>query len=476
MLNIKFSLRGSAILSLALVSSSLSIAASDGRSVDWKAQQAEILDRYSKLIQIDTTSPPGNETRAAEYLKQVLDSEGIPAQILALEPGRGNVLARLKGNGSKKPILLMGHLDTVGVQKEKWTVDPFSALRKAGYIYGRGTIDDKDKVTSALMVMLLLKRMNVPLDRDVIFLGEAGEEGGANVGIGFMVNQHWSEIDCEYAITEGGSMSARDGKVRTVEIATTEKVPRGVKLVAHGQSGHGSRPRLDNPLIHLSQAVAMVSTNQPPMRLNDTTRTYFERLATISSPDEAFRYNHISDPAHSAEIQAYFAEHEPNHYSILRTSVVPTILKAGFRSNVIPSEAEATLDIRALPDEDMPNFYDGMKKMIDDPNVEVVPNRMGGREPGKPSGIDSELFRSFEAAQKSMFPGAITLPSMLTGATDNAQLRGKGVQAYGFGPIVEEKDVTIGAAHTDDERLAEASLYQEVEFLWRSVLPLIASK
>src|ERR1700712_2881319 len=185
MLKTIFFLRGRGVLSPALVSSSLSIAASDRMSVDWKAQQAEILDRYSKLIQIDTTSPPGNETRAAEYLKQVLDGEGIPAQILALEPGRGNVLARLKGNGSKKPILLMGHLDTVGVQKEKWTVDPFSALRKAGYIYGRGTIDDKDKVTSALTVMLLLKRMNVPLDRDVIFLGEAGEEGGANVGIGF---------------------------------------------------------------------------------------------------------------------------------------------------------------------------------------------------------------------------------------------------------------------------------------------------
>jgi acetylornithine deacetylase/succinyl-diaminopimelate desuccinylase-like protein len=467
-----------ASLLLALISSAASIFAADQVPVDWKAQQAEIFDHYSKLIGIDTTSPPGNETRAAEYVKQVLESEGIPAQILTLEAGRGNVVARLKGNGSKKPLLLMGHLDTVGVQKEKWTVDPFSALRKGGYVYGRGTIDDKDKVTSALTVMLLLKRMKVPLDRDVIFLGEAGEEGGANVGIGFMVNQHWNEIECEYAITEGGSMSSRDGKVRTVEIATTEKVPRGVKLIAHGQSGHGSRPRLDNPLIHLSEAVAQVSTNQPPMRLNDTTRTYFERLATISSPDEAFRYNHISDPAHSAGIQTYFAEHEPNHYSILRTSVVPTILKAGFRSNVIPSaaEAEATLDIRALPDEDMPKFYETMRKMISDPNVEVVPNRMGGREPGKPSGIDNELFHSFEAAQKTMFPGAITLPSMLTGATDNAQLRAKGVQAYGFGPIVDEKDVTIGAAHTDDERLAESSLYQEVEFLWRSVLPVVASR
>jgi acetylornithine deacetylase/succinyl-diaminopimelate desuccinylase-like protein len=318
--------------------------------------------------------------------------------------------------------------------------------------------------------------MKIPLDRDVIFLGEAGEEGGANVGIGFMVNQHWSEIECEYALTEGGAMTARDGKVRTVEIATTEKVPRGVRLVAHGQSGHGSRPRLDNPLVHLSEAVAKVAENQPPMRLSDTTRAYFERLATISTPEEAFRYNHLTDPAHTEEIQRYFAEHELTHYSILRTSVVPTILKAGFRSNVIPSEAEATLDIRALPDEDVNKLYEFLRKTINDPSVEIVANRAGGRQPGLPSRIDNEMFHSFEATQKLMYPGAVTLPSMLTGATDNAQLRAKGVQAYGFGPIVNEEDGTVGSAHTDDERLKEASLYGEVQFLWRSVVPVVAAK
>ncbi|HEY2015452.1 MAG TPA: M20/M25/M40 family metallo-hydrolase, partial [Bryobacteraceae bacterium] len=233
-----------------------SLFAADQYPVDWKQQQSEILEHYSNLIRIDTSSPPGNETKAAQYLKTVLEREGIPAQIYELEPGRGNVVARLKGNGSKKPLLVMGHLDVVGVQKEKWTVDPFAALRKDGYVYGRGSIDDKDKVTSALMTMLLLKRMKVPLDRDVIFLGEAGEEGGANVGIGFMVNQHWNDIECEIAITEGGSAMSRDGQVRTIEIATTEKVPRGVRLVAHGQAGHGSRPRLDNPLSHLAEAVA----------------------------------------------------------------------------------------------------------------------------------------------------------------------------------------------------------------------------
>ncbi len=164
-------------LTLLAALSACPLFSADKYAVDWKQQEAEIFEHYSSLIKIDTSNPPGNEVKAAEYLKGVLEKNGIAAQIYEMEPGRGNVVARLKGNGSKKPVLLMGHLDVVGVQREKWTVDPFAAIRKDGFVYGRGSIDDKDKVTSALTVMLLLKRMNVPLDRDVIFLAEAGEEG-----------------------------------------------------------------------------------------------------------------------------------------------------------------------------------------------------------------------------------------------------------------------------------------------------------
>jgi acetylornithine deacetylase/succinyl-diaminopimelate desuccinylase-like protein len=458
------------LLTISATFACTSILAAEKHPVDWKTLQPEILDYYSNLIRIDTSSPPGNETKAAEYLKKVLDRAGIPSQILEAETGRGNLLARLKGNGSKKPILLMAHLDVVGVQREKWTVDPFSAVRKNGYVYGRGSNDDKDKVTSVLTVMLLLKRLNVPLDRDVILLAEAGEEGTTSAGIDFMVNKHWDEIACEYALTEGGSASSRGGKVRTVEIATTEKRPISVRLVAHGSAGHGSMPRLDNAVVHLVAAVNKAATNQPPMRLIDTTRAYFERLAKVSAPADADRYLHITDPARAPEIDAYFARHELQHYSILRTSVVPTILKAGFRLNVIPSEAEATIDIRALPDEDVTKYYESLRKLINDPSIDIVPDRGIPRPAGPPSRIDTEMFHAFEAAQKEMFPDAVTLPSMLTGATDLAQLRAKGVQSYGFGPIVDEREVGgLGGAHGDDEHLIESSLYKEVEFLWNSV-------
>ena len=450
--------------------------AADPYSVDWSKVNPETLEHYTHLLRIDTTNPPGNESKAAEYVKSVLEHEGIPVELFALEPARANLVARLKGSGSKKPILVMGHLDTVGVQREKWSVDPFAAIRKDGFIYGRGAQDDKDNLTASLMVMLLLKRMNVALDRDVIFLAEAGEEGTSQVGMDFMVEQHWNEIACEYALAEGGYVSARNGKVRFVEITTTEKVPRALRLVAHGSAGHGSRPRPDNAIIRLAAAVAKFATWQPPTRLNDTTRAYFERLATISPPEEAWRYTHINDRDKAPEIERYFAEHELGHFSILRTSVSPTVIKGGFRSNVIPSEAEAYLDIRTLPDEDMEGLREQIRHVIADSNVDVLPAARAMRPSSSPSRIDTEMFQALERVQRRMFPGAITLPSMLTGATDMAQLRARGVQAYGFGPIVDDNDSGLGGAHTDDERLAEGSVEKLAEFLWYSVLETAAAK
>jgi len=368
----------------------------------------------------------------------------------------------------------MGHTDVVGVQREKWPVDPFAAIRKDGFIWGRGSSDDKPHVVSSLIVMLLLHRLHVPLDRDVIFVAEAGEEGTTGPGIDFLVSQHWNDIAAEFALAEGGQISWRDGQVRYVEITTTEKTPRRTRLVAHGVAGHGSVPRLDNPLLHLAAAVAKFQTWQPPMRLNDTTRAYFERLATISAPDDAYRYNHIADPAKTEEIQRYLLEHEQGNYSVLRTSVVPTIIQAGFRSNVIPSEATATLDVRALPDEDLSKLYDQMRRLINDPAVEILSTGTDQRVPSPPSRLDTDMFKALERTQKKMFPQAITVPAMLTGATDMAQLRAKGVQAYGFGPIVDENESKLHGAHSDQERLLESSIYSMVQFLWYTVLDIAA--
>jgi acetylornithine deacetylase/succinyl-diaminopimelate desuccinylase-like protein len=358
-------------------------------AIDWNQQKAEILRHYRALLQLDT-SPPGNEIRAVEYLKKVIEAEGIPTHTFAKDPNRPNLVARLKGNGSKRPVLIFAHTDTVGVQRDKWPVDPFAAVIQNGYVWGRGATDDKDKLATMLMTFLLLKRTGAPLERDVIFLAEPAEEADpSGVGINFMAKEHFDAIDAEFALTEGPGAVVENGRVTRVQITTGEKVPRRVRLVATGGSGHGSVPRPDNAVTHLSAAVVKIGTWQTPMRLNDTTRTYFEKLASVSPPDKAARYNGLLDPQRSGAIQSYLAEHEPVHYSMLRTSVVPTMLKAGIGPNVIPSEAEATIDLRALPDEDMPRFIEEMTKVIGDPAIKIVP-MFTEREPTAPSRQDTE--------------------------------------------------------------------------------------
>jgi acetylornithine deacetylase/succinyl-diaminopimelate desuccinylase-like protein len=437
------------------------------KGVDWERLRAEILERYRALVQIDSTS--GHETLVVDYLKKVLEAEGIPTKTFALNPSRANLVARLKGNGSRRPLLILAHTDVVGVQREKWPVDPFGAVMKDGYIWGRGSKDDKPVLTANLMTMLMLKRQGIALDRDVIFLAESGEEADLEgVGINFMVREHFDEIDAEFAMTEGGGADIENGRVARVNVGTAEKVPARVRLVASGTAGHGSVPRLDNPLIHLGAAVEKVGRWETPMRLNETTRTYFEKLAAISPPERASIYKALLDPKTAGGAQKYLREHAPGEYSMLRTSVVPTILKAGVGANVIPSEAEATLDIRALPDENIDAFYTELTKVIGDPAVRV--ERLPQTRPASAaSKLGTEMFQAMERVARTIYPAATVIPSMSTGASDMAQLRAQGIQSYGVGPASTEADQLNYPAHGDVERLAESSLYPFVQYVWTVV-------
>ena len=259
---------------LAIASSSMMVTAQSRREPDWRQLEPETLQHFQGLLRIDTTNPPGNETAAVDYLAKVLKAEGIPYEIFALEPSRANLVARLKGNGRKRPLLLMGHTDTVTVEPAKWTFPPFSATRDGGYIYGRGSLDDRPHVVAGLMTMIMLKRLNIPLDRDVIFLAESGEEGTTRVGIDFMVEQHFDAIDAEYCLAENAFIQRSGGRIELAQVATTEKVPRTVELVAHGPSGHASVPLTGNAVAKLSRAIAAVAAWHTPVRLNPTTREY----------------------------------------------------------------------------------------------------------------------------------------------------------------------------------------------------------
>jgi acetylornithine deacetylase/succinyl-diaminopimelate desuccinylase-like protein len=449
----------------------LSTAVLAQQSPDFTAAQTEAVKFLSELVKIDTSNPPGNETRAAEYIKGVLAAEGIPAQIFESAPGRGNIVARLKGNGKKKPLLLMGHLDVVGVERDKWTMDPFAATIKEGYLYGRGSVDDKSMDAANLEVFLLLHRMKVPLDRDVILLAEAGEEGTSQFGIDFMVEKHWDEIACEYALNEGGDVPEENGRVQYVAVSTTQKVPRGFSMIAHGTSGHGSAPRLDNPIAHLAAAVDKTARWEAPMRLNETTRRFFQQMAQISVPEKAKLYAHVEDPS----VQRKLLETQPSYYSMLRTSLVPTIIKGGFRSNVIPAEAEARFDVRALPDENMDQLKAQLAKLINDPAITFVDAENANARPATaPSGLDTDGFHALERAAQKVFPGAPTVPIMQVGATDSAQLRAKGVQAYDIGTVMSAED--LKRIHGNDERIQIAGFGKFVQFLFTATLDLAGAK
>jgi acetylornithine deacetylase/succinyl-diaminopimelate desuccinylase-like protein len=467
-------------LRIALVSALLVISGSalfaQAPAVDWAKTNKEVFNDFTSLIKIDSSNPPGNETQVAKYLQSLLEKEGIPSILAGAEPERLSLIARIKGNGSKKPILIMGHTDVVGVQRDRWTEDPFGAKLIDGYIWGRGTIDDKDLVVGGLMSMILLKRSGVQLDRDIIFVAEAGEEGGSpnrTFGISYLIDHNYPDIDAEYCITEGGSFSSTGGTLKYQLVQVSEKEGRGMKLVAHGSSGHGSMPREDNAIVHVATAVGKIGAWQPPMELTPITKLYIEGLEKVSPPEEAARLKDLFDPAKTNVAQMYFRANNIRMNSTIRTSISPNIIQGGFRANVIPSEATATLDIRAVPGEDIVKFKAMMENVISDPEVQLITPPTWPKETPS-SSIDTELYRDLSSVQKSLFPNTITIPGMSTGGTDMKGLRAKGMQCYGIGAELPTEDLITHAMHSDNERIKESALYDFVKYEY-SVVAKIAT-
>jgi acetylornithine deacetylase/succinyl-diaminopimelate desuccinylase-like protein len=464
-------MRKRVLLSCAVCLIAAGVAAQSRSQPDWTALEGETMRHYQALLRLDTRNPPGNERIVVDYLAGVLKREGIPFDIRASVPDRPNLVARLKGNGRKRPLLIMSHTDVVPVDASKWMHPPFGAVRDGGYVYGRGALDDKDNLTAGLMTMLLLKRGGVQLDRDVILLAEAGEEGSTKVGIELMVDQHFSDIDAEYCLAEGNGARRIDGSVKYATVLTAEKRGRVIELVARGRSGQGAVPLRANAIVRLGRALARLGEWRPEIRLNETTTAYFRRLAALSSPELAKRYLALlsDDPAARASADEWLFEHDPSHASMIRTSIAPTIVNGGFRRNVIPSEARATLDVRFLPEQDADALLEQVKKVIGDPEVDVRFPDEFARPLAPGSRIDSEAFRAIEASMNRVYQVA-TLPLLSTGATDMAFLRAKGIQCYGIGPAVDVEEVPKGfGPHSDQERLLESELHRFVRVHWEIV-------
>ncbi|MGB6393793.1 MAG: M20/M25/M40 family metallo-hydrolase [Candidatus Acidiferrales bacterium] len=448
-----------------------------GADASLAALDTEALGWLQALVRIDTTNPPGNELQAAKYIADVFQKEGIHAEIFESAPGRGILVARLSSSAVADPsraLLLMAHLDVVGVDKSKWTVDPFGAVIQGNYIYGRGVIDDKGMLAANMAALIQLKRSGTRLNRDVIFLAEGDEEAGAKFGMDFAVEKHWDKIACGFAINEEGRVVIKDGKVQYVGIQASEKVPVDVEVIATGTSGHGSVPRKDNAVVHLSAAIAKIGTYEAPVQLNSITRAYFEGLAAVEDEDTGKWMRALETPDRGDHAARWLSSASPIWNSMLRDTIAPTMLRAGIRVNVVPSEARGTLNIRLLPGDLTQPLVAKLQDLVADPQIrfEVAPD---GREAAPSSSVTSDLYYSIARVAARTFPGAAIVPEMSTGATDSSLLRLRSVQAYGLLPFpLEESDIL--RMHADDERLPLDSFRKGVDFLYGVVSDFAVAK
>ena len=419
------------------------------------------------LIRLDTSNPPGNETRVATYLKQVADREGIPGELIGDDPERLNFIARLHGSGKQRPLLLIAHSDVVPVDTAQWTVPAFTAFEKDGYIYGRGAEDDKSLLAAELAVMVDLKRRNVALDRDIILLSEADEESGSR-GATWVVANAWPKIDAEFALNEYSYTFVTPSGVPVVQIQTAEKIPTRFKLVAHGTAGHGSLPRDDNPVVHLARALVRLADADQPVQLNATTRAYFEQLAKI--PDYAW----LAPLLPNLERQARtIRAKDPELDAMLHFTMSPSMLSAGFKINVIPNVAEAQVDGRRLPGESHDEIFARLAKIVDDPAITIEPPERAEQPSTEPSSLTTPLYLAMESVFKAAIPHAVVVPYLTRVTTDGAYLRARGMAVYGVPIFRKDGELRL---HGNDERMSLENLGTGTNLLERIVLKVAAAQ
>src|ERR1700688_3957598 len=431
----------------------------------------------SDLVRINSVNPPCNEAVVTKYISAIFQKEGISNEVIEMAPGRSIVTARLQAGPLPAPsnaLLLLAHQDTVGVDAAKWTVDPFAAAVRDGYMYGRGSIDDKAMLAANIATMVELKRTGARLARDVVFLATDDEEQGGSASIKVAIEKYWDKIACAYALNEGGRVMVKDGKVQYVGVQASEKVAYNVTVTATGQSGHGSLPRPDNAVVHLAAAVEKLGTYQVPAQPSTITLRYFEQLSKIEDDDIAKWMRALEQPERADLAVKHLADESPMWNSMLRDTIAPTILEAGVRVNVVPSEATANLNIRLLPGHSIEELMGQFVKIVNPPQIKFQLAPDSG-ENAPPSDLKSPLFQTIERLTPQEFPGAITVPLLGTGATDSASLRLHKVQACGLEPfpLIENDSSRV---HGDDERIPVDSFHKGVIFLYHVVSEFASSK
>ena len=439
---------------------------------DWPAYRAETIARLQTLIRFDTTNPPGNELALAQYLAKTLEDEGIETSLFVPVEGRAAVIARIRGNGSRRPAMLMAHMDVVGVERDKWSCDPFEGVVRDGYLYGRGAIDDKGMLAANLMAMLLLKRCvvnaGISLERDVVFLATSDEETGGEMGIKWVVKEHRDLIDAEFALNEGGRTRIIAGGKRYLAIQTAEKIPHMVTITARGPAGHAAIPLDDNAIFRLGRALAKLGEYREPVSLNVTTRRFFGELSRMWPVEEqrAAMADLVSADAAASARGAHVLSAVPVFNAVMRNGISATRITGGVAGNVIPAEASAVLNVRTIPGHSIDEIVGRLVECVADPLVDVTLAVRGEEAPA--SNPDSAMFEAIAAAAKDLDPDITVVPYLSTGGTDSAHLRRNGIDSYGILPFpMEQPDEE--RMHGHDERVPIESLHFGTRLIYESI-------
>ena len=430
-----------------------------------------------ELVRVNTSNPPGNEGGIARLLAPKFKALGFEVDIIQTpDSGKAHFIARLRGNGSKRPVLIAAHADVVGVEREKWTVDPFAGVMKDGYVFGRGALDFKGGMAVFARAAMMLAERKVPLDRDVVFLAEADEESG-KYSTTWLASQAWDKIDCEFALNEGGwIMKGPDGRVRYVSISTADKSAIPIVLTAKGTSTHASMPRPDNAIFALGRALAKISAYETPVMLTPSTRQFFQTLAKTSQPPMA---GYFADLLGTDSARAHRADREiskdPLLHALMRNTLAPVLLNAGFRGNVIPGSAEATINARLIPGAKPEDIVRDLQRVIGDSTIEVhLSNTIPWPQGLAPSSENTDLYRALEKSARQQFSAEVT-PYLFQAGTDAPTWRSRGIPVYGIYPYpIDAEDLT--RMHGNDERVSIESLRQGTDMIYKTLVDVAGKR
>lgn len=439
------------------------------QEVPWSRYEEEAVRQLQAYLRIDTTNPPGNELAAARFFQEWFTREGIPVEVYEFAPGRANLIARLRGEGSKRPLILLNHMDVVSSDPERWRVPPFSGALVDGDIYGRGALDMKGEGLLQAMVFVLLHRLEVPLQRDVLFVATSDEEVGMAGAQWLIANHRATLAQAEYLITEGGFNLKKNG-VKYFGVDTAEKAPFWLRLRARGRPGHGSRPLRDSASNRLVRALARVLEWETPIKILPVAEKFFRDLAPLEPSPRNEQFRNLRQAIEDPEFRRWVTKDEMLNF-LLRNTVSLTVLQGAKQTNVIPGEAIAHLDVRLLPEESHEAFLRELRRVLADDTIEIELIQDQYR-PANSSPIDTELFRTIERAAARHSPGAIVTTRMLSGYTESALFRQLGIICYGFSPFVLTREENA-SVHGDNERVSVENVRRGLRLLYDIVAPMV---